>query len=103
MIAATLNQPIKLAVAFTLAGAPGSVDTSSPITWSAEPAANATITQAADGMSADVTFSVLGDTVVSVTADANLASGVLPLVVSGTVTVVDAVNIGADGGVVTPV
>jgi hypothetical protein len=102
-IPATLNQPIKLAVAFTLAGAPGAVDAATPPEWSLEPAANGTITPAADGMTADVTLTAIGDSVINVKADADLASGVLDLIVSETIQVVDAVNIGADGGTITPV
>jgi len=96
----TLNKPAKLSVSCTLAGAPGSVDPNTPIVWAITPAANGTITPAADGMTADVTLTVLGGTTIEVTGDGNLASGVLNVVVTDTLTVLDAVNIGADGGTV---
>ena len=102
-IAATLNQPLKLQVAFTLAGAPGSVDTTSPITWTLEPAANGTITPAANNLTADVILTVLGDTTVSVKADANLAAGVLDLMGSETLQAVESVQLGADTAVITAV
>jgi len=102
-IAATLNQPLKLAVAFTLGGAAGSVDTNSPIVWALEPAANGTVTAAQDGMSADVVLTVLGDTLITVKADANLAAGVLDLVGTETLQAVESVEIGADAAVITAV
>lgn len=102
-LSATLNTPLKLAVTFTLAGEPGSVDTDSPIVWAINPSANGTIVQSTDGKTADVTLTVLGDTTVSVTADANLAGGVLDLVVTETIQAVEAVDLGADGGTITPV
>jgi hypothetical protein len=96
---ATLNSPLKLAVSFTLLGAAGSVDANSPIVWQLTPPENGTVTPSADGLTADVTMTVLGDTAITVTADANLASGVLDLVVSDTLQTVEVVNIGADSGV----
>lgn len=100
-LAAQLNAPLKLAVAFTLLGVAGAIDTNSPVVWALDPPANGTITPSADGMTADVTMTVLGDTVVSVTADANLAAGVLDLVVSDTLQTVEVVNLGADAGSIT--
>ena len=102
-IAATLNQPLKLQVAFTLAGAAGSVDSSNPIVWALEPAANGTITPAADGLTADVVLAVIGDTTVSVTADANLAAGVLDLIGTELLQAVEVIEIGADAAVITAV
>jgi hypothetical protein len=98
-----LNTPVTLAVAFTLAGAPGSVDNFSPITWSLTPPENGTIVPAGDGMTAVATMTVLGDTAISVTADANLAAGILDLVVSDTIQTVEAIALGADGGVISVV
>lgn len=98
-----LNTPTTLAVAFTLAGAPGSVDPTNPITWALSPAENGTIVPAADGMSAVVTMAVLGNTDVSVTADANLAGGILDLTVSDSIQTVEAIVLGADGGTISVV
>ena len=97
-LAAEVGKPLKLAVAFTLAGAPGAVDTKSPIVWAIDPAANGTITQAQDGMTADVTMTVVGDTKVSVTADANLNAGILDIVITDNIQTVESANIGADAG-----
>jgi len=95
-ISATINTPLKLKFTPTLAGAPGSVDATSPIVWALSPAENGTVTPSADGITADVVITVLGDTAVTVTADANLAAGVLDLVGTETIQAVETVEIGAD-------
>lgn len=102
-ITLTQNKPATLAVSFTLSGEPGSVDTSTPIVWGLNPSENGVIVESADGMTAEVTMSVVGDCEVSVMADANLAGGVLDLVVTEMLTVAEAVVIGADSGTITEV
>jgi hypothetical protein len=101
-LSAQLDTPTKFKVDYTLAGLPGSVDPSAPPAWTIAPDTNGTVVAATDGLTADITLTVLGDTAVSVKADANLATGVLDLVVSDTITVLEVANIGADAGQISP-
>ena len=97
------NTPTALKVDFTLGGLPGEVDTSQPIVWALVPSDSGVIVADEGGMSAMVTMSALGMSEVSVTADANLAGGILDLVVSETLDVAEPVVVGADGGTITEV
>lgn len=98
---AQLNQKVTFDVTPTLAGAPGKVDPNSPMTVTVEPAANAVVENVAlnaDGSagSFEITASVVGELAYTVKADKNLAAGVLDIVATGVIQVVEAEVIGAD-------
>ncbi len=68
-------------------GNPATVD-GAPV-WASSNEGVATVAAAADGMSASIVpGSTLGDTDITVTADADLGSGIVQLIATGTVTVV---------------
>lgn len=107
-IAAELNKLQKMQVTYTLLGAPGSIDPSSPVTVTLDPATSGVaenIAVNADGslVTFDLTTSVLGDTAIVVDSDSNLAAGVLPLKVNDVITTVDVLTLGADTGVIAAV
>jgi hypothetical protein len=95
-------------VTATLAGLPGAVDPNTPLKVVFEPAANVlveNVTLSADGTSGsfDITPNTIGDLTYTVTADKNLAVGMLDIVATGTVQVVEAAVLGADTLVVTEI
>lgn len=98
---ATVNTKITFDVTPTLAGAPGKVDPNTPMTVVLDPPANGAVSNIllnTDGSagSFEVTPSVVGNLGYTVTADKNLASGILDIVATGTIQVVEAEVIGAD-------
>jgi len=103
---AQVNQKVTFDVTSTLAGAPGKVDPNTPMIVTVEPAANAVVENVAlnaDGSagSFEVTPSVVGEITYTVKADKNLAAGVLDIMATGVIQVVEAELIGADTLVVT--
>jgi hypothetical protein len=94
---APLDTEVALQANFTLGTEPGSINETSPVTWTAEPAGNAVLVGGI--LTAVVTFSAF-PTTISVTANANLNDGVIvPLTISGTFE--PSVLVGADGGTIT--
>ena len=102
-LALELNKKTNITILPTLLGGAGQFDANSPFSVALEPAANGLVENvvlAADGLSAtaDLTMSVLGNTIISLPeADGNLAGGVINVPASDTIITVEQVVIGADG------
>jgi streptogramin lyase len=106
-LSVVLNTLQKFQVVYTLQGAAGSIDPSSPVTVTLDPPENGVVENIAinaDGslVTFDLTASVLGDTSIVVDSDANKASGVLSLKVSDIITAIESENITADAGIILP-
>lgn len=98
----TIEQKIPFTVAYTTAaGKPAIVD-GSPVTTVSD-ATLAHVDGAVDGMSGFIIADGVGDIVVTVTADADMGGGVMPIVVTDTLSIIAAGAAAGTFGFGTPI